>query len=108
LGLCGKKWTLGSLPVGQNATARMCRPPNVPLPEMRNPRTPGTGITGAWNSLGGENSNFCVAHTGLPFKDLKRCAAELDREADQQLAEGRHGFAETLARRAAELREGGR
>lgn len=76
---------------------------------MRNPRTPGAGITGATETLGGEISKTSVADTGLPINDLgMRHAAALDREADFELQAGRHAEAERLAHMAAEMREAGR
>lgn len=72
---------------------------------MRNPRTPGAGIAGAWNSLGGDTSKSLIADASSSFNDCRtRSAAALDREADALLFLGRHAAAEHRAHRAAELR----
>ncbi|MBN8927170.1 MAG: hypothetical protein J0H19_11175 [Rhodospirillales bacterium] len=75
---------------------------------MKNPRTPGIGISGAQtSSLGGEQFEL-LRDSGFRSNDfLARRAAELDRQADIQLAYGRHLAAERLAHHAAELRAGG-
>ncbi len=74
---------------------------------MENPRTPGTGISGAWISLGGDRSKSYVAVAGTHFNDdRKRHAAILDREADALLQHGHHQEAERLAWRAEALRGG--
>ena len=54
---------------------------------MESPRTPGDGIAGALESLGGENSEAYISRAGLPLKFAT--AAVLDRQADLHLAEGR-------------------
>jgi hypothetical protein len=53
-----------------------------------------------------------TAFQGAPFINLTsrylsrfQVAAELDRRADRELAEGRHRIAEMLSRQAAEMRE---
>ncbi|MBN8872841.1 MAG: hypothetical protein J0H67_08400 [Rhodospirillales bacterium] len=75
---------------------------------MKNPRTPGIGISGArTSSLGGERFEL-LRDSGFRGNDfLARRAAELDREADLQLAHGRHLAAERLAWQAEDLRAGG-
>jgi hypothetical protein len=76
-------------------------------PDMRNLRTPGTGITGATETLGGEISKASIPDASLPINDLgMRHAAALDREADALLFVGNHALAERLAHEAADLRAG--
>jgi hypothetical protein len=72
---------------------------------MRNPRTPGGGITGALTSLASDQFKASIAVAGLPFNHYS--AAALDREADFLLSVGQHAAAERLAHLAAELRQGG-
>ena len=73
---------------------------------MRNPRTPGAGITGAWNSLGGDQSKSFIADAGASFNGGRtRDAATLDREADALLFLGRRAAAERLAHQAQAMRQ---
>jgi hypothetical protein len=73
--------------------------------KMKNPRTPGDGITRASETLGGDHSEPFVAHAGPRFNDgHPRTAAALDRAADWLLVLGRHRAAERLSRMAFELR----
>jgi hypothetical protein len=69
---------------------------------MQSPRTPGAGITGALESLGGDNSTAHVPHAGLSFK--RAIASVLDRVTDAILFQGRHGEATRLANYIADLR----
>jgi hypothetical protein len=71
---------------------------------MRNPRTPGGGISGALTSLASDQFKAHIADTGLPFNHFS-VASALDREADCLLQQGRHALAEALAHRAAEMRQ---
>jgi hypothetical protein len=79
---------------------------------MSNPWTPGAGIAGALETLGGDDSRILLTLAGSCFNDGRTlCAAPviraqlLDREADALLQQGRHVLAERLAHQAAELRE---
>jgi hypothetical protein len=74
---------------------------------MKHPRTPVSGISGAWiSSLGGDHSKFLISDTGTSINAGRtRTAADLDREADALLFLGRHAAAERLAHRAADLRQ---
>jgi hypothetical protein len=73
---------------------------------MRNPRTPGSGITGAWITLGSDSSKPSVTPAGSNFNDGRtRNAATLDREADALLFLGRHAAAEHLAHKAQSMRQ---
>jgi hypothetical protein len=47
-----------------------------------NPRTPGAGVTGALETLGGEISRAFVSGPGSSFDGPRFSPADLDREAD--------------------------
>lgn len=72
---------------------------------MQNPRTPGTGITGAKavSSLAGDD--LLLPHDGPELQRRYRLALRLDREADAALFFGQIWRAERLSHIAAELRE---
>jgi hypothetical protein len=71
---------------------------------MKNPRTPGAGITGASTSLGSDQFGAFIAGAGASFNRFS-VASALDREADALLFLGQHARAERLAHRAAEMRQ---
>ncbi|MBN8903040.1 MAG: hypothetical protein J0H99_01700 [Rhodospirillales bacterium] len=66
-------------------------------------------MSGIWGAVAlASDDSTSVVETRLHCNDfLARRAAELDREADLQLAHGRHLAAENLAWKAEELRAGG-
>lgn len=74
---------------------------------MNNPRTPGTGITGASVSLASDDNSLLHEPGSHCNEQVVRRAATLDRIADFELAFGRHRAAERLAWRAEAMRAGG-